>query len=262
MRDGAKLSSYGSVDLSNSPISDLGGLDTVQGSLRLNRTKVAGLPANFTVAKTLALKGMKDFRIGAGLCVGDFTAADSDIYFSGDSLTAGRIKLEECGVSFPSTIRCDNLILSKSTIVNVPENIECGGRLYFHTCFSDGFPGRIRTEELWLYKMRCGEFTRAMADLDGDIKAIILAVDDGKLRLGRGFNAGLVAVFDKPKFFTGMSVATARDYLGTHAGSPGALERFARDHGITLLVPGWPSDAKPGSAEEKLRWAEYEFGLS
>ncbi|MBY3432849.1 hypothetical protein HFN89_01495 [Rhizobium laguerreae] len=248
-RDGGKVSSYGSVDLCSSPISNLGGLDTVRGSLCLNWTKMAGLPANFTVDADLSLKGLKDFKIGSGLSVDRLNAEDSDICFLGDTLAAGKIKIDGCGVKFPAEVLCSELLLSKTTIVKLPDNLDCTGRVYLHSCFSDGFPDRIRSKELWLYKTMTGEFATAMTELDGDIEVGTLAIGDGKLRLGDRLKAQLVAVFNRPTSFARMSVSVARDYLANHA--PGALERFATDRGVEFTCLNHAAGALPGTAEEK-----------
>jgi hypothetical protein len=250
-RDGGKVSSYGSVDLCCSPVSDLGGLDTVRGSLCLNMTNMKALPANFTVAKTLSFKGLKSFNIGHGLNAGHIGGGVGSVHFLGDSLVTGRIHLEDCAVKFPATVHCESMDLERTAITKLPENVECKRRLTLKSCFSDGFPERVMAKELRLHEMLGIEEPKPMTVLDGNISVGTATLQDSELRLGGGFNADLVAVGGSRQFAE-MTVNLAIEYLANHAGKPGALERFSKEHGIELSQKSGNRGALPGSTQDKL----------
>jgi hypothetical protein len=247
--DGGKVSSYGSVDLCASPVSNLGGLDTVHGSLCLNWTNIKTLPANFTVAGSLSCRGLKDLTIGPGLSARHIGGEDSNVHFLGDSLTTGRIHLENCGVTFPTTVRCESMDLKRVTIVKLPDSIECGQRLKFASCFSEGLPKRIRAKALWFHLGV--ELANVVATLDGDIVVDTAVFEDRKIRLGTGFKADLVAVSGF-RHLAEMVGDLATEYLGEHAGKPGAMEQFAEEHGIELSVQDVGRGVLPGSTQDKL----------
>ncbi|MCV9964143.1 hypothetical protein OIU34_19865 [Pararhizobium sp. BT-229] len=235
--EGDKVSSYGSVDLLGSPVSDLGGLNNVNGSLRLAGTKMQDLPSDFSVSSDLDVGELKKIVIGERVSANRLNAAVTDsITFVGDVLEVGDIHLVNCGVSFPPVVRSrQSLTLVRCTVAAMPERVDCVERFDLAASYSNGFPNTIRSKQLWIADMRSTGWAEYMTVLEGDIEAEVIALRDARIAIGDRVEATRIAVFPSMRRYVEMSISDARTYLGQHAGEqPNAIDLFAKGRDVNV----------------------------
>ncbi len=261
-----KISSYGTVDLLESPISDLGGLNHVEGSLRLTGTKIDAIPPGFHVVGDLDVGELKRIVIGEGIHAKRVTAiATESIFFLGDVLDVGDIQLCKCGVSFPKVVKSrQSVTLLRCVVAAMPERIECLGRLDLAGSLSKGFPEFIRAKKLLIADLKSVNQCSLMSALEGDIEAEVIALRDEPLLIGDNVKAKMIAVFFSDlRRHAEMSPSEAREYLGRRAGQKAnALEVFVQERKVRLEYDdfgGLPGMLK-GKASEAC--SLYSFGGS
>lgn len=251
--EGDKVSSNGSVDLLGSPVCDLGGLNNVNGSLRLAGTKMKVLPKDFRVTGDLDVGELKKIVIGERVSANRLSAAVTEsITFLGDVLEVGDINLVNCGVSFPSVVRSSKSVtLVRCTVDAMPERVECLERFDLAGSSSNGFPNIIHSKQLWIADMRSTKWADPMTVLEGDIKVEVIALRDSRISIGDRVEATSVAVFPSAQRYVEMPVDDARTYLGQHAGErQNSLDLFAEGRGVNVEydVFGY----LPGAVENKV----------
>lgn len=251
--EGDKVSSNGSVDLLGSPVSDLGGLNSVNGSLRLAGTKMKALPKDFRVSGDLDVGELKNIVIGERLSAKRLSAARTDlITFVGGVLEVGDINLVNCGVSFPPVVRSRHSVtLVRCTVLAMPERVDCVERFDLAGSTSNGFPSAIRSKQLWIADMRSSGWAELMATLEGDIKVEVIALRDAPISISDRVEATSVAVFPSAQRYVEMSVSDGRTYLGQHAGErTNSLDLFSKGRGVKVEyeVFGY----LPGAIESKV----------
>ncbi|MCZ7862474.1 PcfJ domain-containing protein [Agrobacterium salinitolerans] len=258
----SKVSSFGTVDLLGSPISDLGGLNHVNGSLRIAGTKMNAIPDGFFVSKDLDIGELDLIVVGEGVSANRLTAAvTKSIFFLGDVLQLGDIHLVNCGVSFPSVVKCSQSVtMIRCRVGLMPERIECAGKLDLASSSSNSLPGFIRAKQLWLADM-CNWWSDPLSALEGDIEAEVIAIQDRHIGLGNGVKADTVAIFPAVHRYVEMQVSDARQYLALPGErSSDAIDKFGRGHSVELAYDLFHG-VLPGSIEDKIGKTDSLYGF-
>jgi hypothetical protein len=260
--EGDKVSSNGSVDLLGSPVSDLGGLNSVNGSIRLAGTKMKALPPDFRVSGDLDVGELKNIVIGERVSANRLSAAVTEsITFLGDVLEVGDINFVNCGVSFPSVVRSrQSVTLVRCIVEAMPERVDCLERFDLAGSHSNSFPNIVRSKQLWIADMLSIEWAEPMTALGGDIKAEVIALRDAPISISDRVKATSVAVFPSAQRYVELSVSDARTYLGRHAGErPNSLDLFSKGRGVN--VEYGVLGCLPGAIESKVGHEGSLFGF-
>lgn len=230
-RGGAAVRALGTVDVTGSPVSSLGGLNEVGGSLLLGSTAMKELPDKLFVAKHLDISTTAIRDIPGGVRVGgDMTVTNADVRFRHDEfIVGGSVNIRHSKVRMPKRLVCGRTFKVSDSVLVMPEHIQCGGDVSIENTKLDRFPRRIKAGHVWMDKVRPSGFLNRLGSLDCDLETNLLTVMDKQLKFGAEVKAETVVVFVDAKRAVSMTTEQAREYLGKH-------KAFARRGGLTAYA--------------------------
>jgi hypothetical protein len=232
-----KASSYGSVDISDSPVSSLGGLSHVRGNLRIVSTAMTELPEGIEVEKHLDIIGGSIQRIPTGTKVhGDFKISKATVSFpQGELNVGGCLSVSLSKVSMPKTARCKSFYAYASTI-KMPRIMECEDSILLDETRINRFPNRIRGTMIQFRNLSSSSLFQRLRSLGGDLVAKSLLLQDAPLQIGAHVTVDSVVVEPPAGKSVLMTIKQARTYLGAHKsfGRRGGLSAYALSASLTV----------------------------
>jgi hypothetical protein len=228
LHDGATVRAVGDVYIERSPVSSLGGLNTVDGSLSLNSTAMQELPERLDVSKGLHLSGNGGLDCKGVVKVGgDLSIAETDVRFRQKELiVGGSISIRNAKVCIPRRVLCGQTFFSSHTKLVMPNYLSCGS-VDLRKTKINRYPKWIKATHTFLDVSPSG-FWNGLSSLK-KIETERLTVMDKPLNLGPEVQAETVVVIDSERSAVSMTTEQARDYLRKH-------KAFARSGGLKAYV--------------------------
>jgi hypothetical protein len=238
-RDGKGARANGTVDLTGSPISSLGGLTVVCGSLLLEKTAIKELPSGLFVTRDMDISDTAIRDVHEGVAIGgDLKITNANVRFHHKKMTVGgSVKISQSTVRLPKELTCGQTFLARDSILVMPESLE-SHEIEIDKVKLNRFPKRLKARHIWAEKVAPSGFLNKLSLRDCDLEANFLNVMDKPLKLGVGVKAETVVVYADDKSAVSMTSQQAREYLGNHKihACHGGLMGFAES--ISAIVRG------------------------